>query len=118
MKATNQVAQVLVLVLLAMTLLHLQPLVMMLVVVFLQLEVLVLVWSVVLMVSHQAAMNLPHRMVQVVVLVAMLEVLNHRMATWVLLIMQVVLLIVAVVMNPIHHNKHSINRFSFYIFLL
>jgi hypothetical protein len=43
MKATNQVAQVLMLVLLAMTLLHLQPLVMMLVVVFLQLEVLVLV---------------------------------------------------------------------------
>ncbi len=118
MKIMNQV--VLMLVLLVMILLRPQLVVMMLLVVFLQSEMPVLIWSEVPVESHPVVMNHRHRIVQVVVLAAMLEAWNHHLVVLVLLTTSIVLVLVVVVvvaMNRIHHNKHFLNKIILKIFL-
>ena len=88
--------------------LHLQSVVMLLIAVFLHLEVAILIWPVD---SDQTAMNHHHRLVQVAVVVALPEALLHHLVVLDLLKVQIILvMVVTVPMNHIHHNKHLHNK--------
>jgi hypothetical protein len=71
---------------------------------------------VVLVESHQAAMKHLHLIVQLVVLMDMQEALSHHLVVLVLLATRMALLMVAVAMNHIYRNKHSLNRMRFLSF--
>ena len=96
-----------------MTLFHRQQEIMILLVDFLQLGRLVLIGLVILEKSYQTTMEYLH--LKILGLAVILEVLNHRRVLWLLLTLQILLLMVIVIIsNHIHYNKHLPNRIKTY----
>jgi hypothetical protein len=70
-----------------------------------------MIMAVALAAFHRVVTNHPHRIVQMVVVVVIVKVSNHRMVVMVLRIIQMVSLMVVIAMNRIHHpNKYIVNR--------